>query len=200
MINLGYGLSIKDAEELKKFKGGISYGNYLKSISMSPAFKLIMKEHIDGVDISEDIKTLKNQGKLPDAVNPQAMSDLFKQALSKMAICLVADSIILKELEDVKIEEILSNLNSETEINYLMGKADKIYYEQALKLYEQNKLKEDSVAYRGLLRYYKQNGKFSSLKKDTLKEHKIQPIIEHKTQSTIEPKHKTDLESDDITL
>jgi hypothetical protein len=181
MINLGYGLSIKDAEELKKFKGGISYGNYLKSISMSPAFKLIMKEHIDGVDISEDIKTLKNQGKLPDAVNPQAMSDLFKQALSKMAICLVADSIILKELEDVKIEEILSNLNSETEINYLMGKADKIYYEQALKLYEQN-------------------GKFSSLKKDTLKEHKIQPIIEHKTQSTIEPKHKTDLESDDITL
>jgi len=157
MINLGYTITVKDAEDMKKFKESAAYGSYLKSIASSPAFKAIMNEHIKNVDVTEDIKTLKTQGKIPDTVNPKALSDLFKQSLQNMAICLVADSVILKELEDVKMEEIISNLNNESEITYLLGKADKKYYEQASKLMEEDKLQENSVSYRGLMNYLKQN-------------------------------------------
>lgn len=193
MVNIGYGLSIKDAEELKKFKGSAAYGSYLKAISTSPAFKLIMKEHIDGIDVSEDIKTLKNQGKLPDGVNPKALSDLFKQSLGKMAICLVADSIILKELEDIKVEEVIKDLSNNAEITYLLGKADKKFYEQAYKLAEQGSIDENSVGYKGLTTYLKQSGKLESLKNHICKDSKTAPII--KTEEK-----KPSLEDDEITL
>jgi hypothetical protein len=195
MINLGYTLSVKDADELKKFKESAAYGTYLKAIGASPAFRVIMKEHLDGVDVSEDIKTLKNQGKLPDAVNPKALSDLFKQSLSKLAMCLVADSIILKELETVKIEEVLGELSGESEVNYLLGKADKKYYEQASKLVEQNKLDENSVGYRGLTAYLKHNGKLEASKKV------VAPAVE-KPRHIPAKKEETpkSLDSDDISL
>lgn len=196
MVNLGYCLSIKDAEELKKFKESAAYGSYLKAISASPAFRMIMKEHIDGVDVTEDIKALKNQGKLPDAVNPKALSDLFKQSLGKLAICLVADSVILKELETVKIEEVLGDLSGESEVNYLLGKADKKYYEQASKLLEQGKLDENSVGYRGLAAYMKHTGKFETPKKVS-----AVPAEKPKRAPTIKREEKPSmLDSDDITL
>ena len=195
MINLGYTISIKDAEDLKKFKESSAYGTYLKSISTSPAFQLIMKEHINNVDVTEDIKTLKNQGKIPDGANAKTLSDLFKQSLSKMAICLVADSIILKELEDVKLDEIVGNLSSEADANYLLGKADKKYYEQAAKLVEENKLDEGSIGYRGLINYMKQNGKLTTFKKSVPVEAKPST----KTQEKRQPKSST-LEDNEIEL
>lgn len=196
MVNLGYCLSIKDAEELKKFKESAAYGSYLKAISASPAFRMIMKEHIDGVDVTEDIKALKNQGKLPDAVNPKALSDLFKQSLGKLAICLVADSVILKELETVKIEEVLGDLSGESEVNYLLGKADKKYYEQASKLLEQGKLDENSVGYRGLAAYMKHNSKFEASKKAVT----IAPSEKPKRAPIKREEKPSMLDSDDITL
>lgn len=159
MINLGYALTTEESDEFKKLKASSAYGSYLKSIAVSPSFQLIMKDHITNVDVSEDIKILKAQGKLHESVNPKVLSDIFRQSLSKMAICLVADSIILKELEDIKIEDISSELSKEAEINYLLGKADSKYYEQAAKLVEENKLSETSVGYRGLVAYLKQSGK-----------------------------------------
>ena len=196
MVNLGYCLSIKDAEELKKFKESAAYGSYLKAISSSPAFRIVMKEHIDGVDVTEDIKELKNQGKLPDAVNPKALSDLFKQSLGKMAVCLVADSVILKELETIKIDEVIKNLSGESEISYLLGKADKKYYEQASKLLEQGKLDENSVGYRGLTAYLKKNNSFEATKKTVPisieKPKRAAPIKKQEKPSV--------LDSDDISL
>lgn len=157
MINFGYAISIKEKEEIDKFKSSAAYGTYLKAISASPAFRLIMKEHIDNVDITEDIKILKSSGKIPDTVNPKALSDLFKQSLGKMAMGLVADSVILKEIEDVKLEETLKDLGKNADVDYLLGKADKKFYEQASKLVEENKLEKNSVAYKGLMVYLKQN-------------------------------------------
>ena len=194
MINLGYGLSIKDTEELKKFKESSAYGSYLKAISTSPAFRIIMKEHIDGVDVTEDVKELKTQGKLPDTVNPKALSDLFKQSLGKLAMCLVADSIILKEIEAVKIAEVVEGLSGDNDITYLLGKADKKYYEQASKLVEQDKLNENSIGYRGLIAYLKHNDKLKI-------EKKIPPSNENSKHSINKKEEKpTSLDSDDISL
>ena len=159
MINQGFALTIDDAEEMKKFKESSAYGNYLKSISKSPAFQLIMKEHINNVDVNEDLKNLRNQGKIPDGVNTKALSDLFKQSLSKMAIGLVADSVLLKEIEEVQVKEVIEGISAESDIQYLLGKADKKYYEQASKLIESRNLSEDSLGYRGLMTYIKQGGK-----------------------------------------
>lgn len=199
MVNIGYGLTVKDAESLKQFKTSAAYGSYLKAISTSPAFKLVMKEHLDGVDVTEDIKTLISQGKLPDKVSPKALSDLFRQSLSKLAICLVADSIILKELEDVKIEEVIGGLSGEAEINYLLGKADKKYYEQAAKLAEQNKLEENSVGYRGLTTYLRQSGKLEGLKKLAISEPK-KAVPAEKKEKPVAPVTSNNIDSDEITL
>jgi hypothetical protein len=198
MINLGYALSVQEAEEMKKFKESAAYGTYLKSISSSPAFQLIMKEHITNVDVTEDIKSLKSQGKIPDAVNAKTISDLFRQALSKMAICLVADSVLLKEIEDVKMQDVFQDLTKEVEVNYLLGKADKKYYEQAAKLLEDNKLETGSVGYRGLVTYLKQNGKEVNELKKTAVVAKTKPVAKKKELPKQEPKSSSF--DQDITL
>lgn len=188
MINLGYALTTAESDEFKKLKASSAYGSYLKSIAISPSFQLIMKDHITNVDVSEDIKILKAQGKIHESVNPKVLSDLFRASLSKMAICLVADSVILKELEDVKVQDVSTELNKEAEINYLLGKADTKYYEQAVKLVEENKLSETSVGYRGLIAYLKQSGKtikdlkgISAPVKSSKKAQSVEKPVEPKT-------------------
>lgn len=174
MINNGYSLSVKDFAEFHEFKKSAAYGAYLKSISNSPAFKTIMNEHIDNVNITDDIKRLKNEGKLPDSVSAKSLSDLFKQSIARMAICITADSIILKELEESKIEEVIQSLTEESDITYLLGKADPKYYEQAARMLEQGKLDQSSLGFKGLVAYMKQNGK---LKKEITNDlDKIVPV------------------------
>jgi hypothetical protein len=162
MINNGYSLSVKDFAEFHEFKKSAAYGAYLKSISNSPAFKTIMNEHIDNINITEDIKKLKNEGKLPDSVSAKSLSDLFKQSIARMAICITADSIILKELEENKIEEVIQSLTEESDITYLLGKADPKYYEQAARMLEQGKLDQGSL---GLKDYSHTCAKMVNLRK-----------------------------------
>lgn len=157
MIQLGYSLSVQDYKELKEFKESSGYGSYLTTIANSPLFKTILNEHINNIDISPDIKYLKDKNLIPDTINTKLLNDIFKQTIKKTAVCISADSIILKELEDIKLSDIISNLNSDSEITYLLGKADKKYYEQADKLLKQNKIDENSVVYRGLVNYMKLN-------------------------------------------
>ena len=192
MINLGYTLSVKDSEELKTLKSSSAYGAYLKAVSSSPIFRLIMKEHIDNIDISEDVKVLMKTGKLPDTVNSKALNDLFKQSLSKMAMGLVADSVILKEVEDLNVQEVSDGLTQDANINYLLGSADEKYYQQALVLLEQGELEENSVAYRGLMTYQKRHGniQISKAKKQS-------PIIKKEKPATLS---NTNTNDNDIVL
>jgi hypothetical protein len=178
MIHNGYALSVQDISKLQEFKKSAAYGMYLKSISNSPAFKIIMNEHVNNIDISEDVKKLKTEGKLPDSVSAKALSDLFKQSVARTAICITADSVILKELENIKIDEVLSGLQEEGNITYLLGKADKKYYEQASRMLEQGKLDQGSLAYKGLLVYLKQGGetKMDLSDVDTMIEHKVEKV------------------------
>lgn len=167
MINPGYKISVNDIKEFKTFKKSEAYGSYLKSIAQSPAFIALMDEHINNVDITDDINLLKNSGEIPDSVTAKNISYLFKTSLGRMAICILADSIILKELEDCKVESILSGLKKDSDILYLLGKAEKKYYTQAAKLAEDGKLSDDSLVFRGLMAYIKLNGKDFKEPQDT---------------------------------
>lgn len=194
MIKTGYGISVKEATELNEFKKTSGYGTYLKSISLSPAYRTIMEEHINNVNISEDVKKLKIEGKLPDTVSDKSLCDLFKQSLSRMAICITADAIILKELENIKIEEVMTEIRSDTDIIYLLGKADKKYYIQAKKLLEDGKLDKDTIAFKGLVTYLKQSGELNVKEDDGV------PIEKVLTPAKKEPKKKINIDSSSIDL
>ena len=155
MINPGYKLSVSDIKELKDFKKSEAYSTYLKAISQSPAFVAIMDEHINNVDISKDIDDLKQEGKLPSTISTKSIAGLFKTSLGRMAICILADSIILKELEECKVESVIADLKKDSDIIYLLGQADKKYYIQAATLAEAGKLDSTSLAFRGLMAYMK---------------------------------------------
>jgi len=205
MINPGYKISVKETEDMKAFKTSAAYGTYLKAISASPAFAAVMREHIQNINISDDVKHLKTEGKLPDSISETALNDLFRQSLSKMAIGLVADTVILKELEDTRVEEIVNGLKTDSDVIYLLGEAEEKYYEQAATLLEKGKIDQNSIAFRGLMTFIKNHeqdlGKLNkeiehASKKPTISEGKKQskPIVED--ASIPDP----DFDSNDITL
>lgn len=155
MINSGFKLTAKDTQKLDEFKESAAYSTYLKSIKNSPAFVRVMREHINGVDITQDVERLQRDGKLPDSVSPDALNTLFKQSLSRMAMNIVADSVLLKELEDKNVDEVMRELKGDTDIIYLMGMADDKYYKEAEKLHEEGKLNKHDIAFRGLIAWLK---------------------------------------------
>jgi hypothetical protein len=197
MINNGYSLDVKDFAAFHEFKKSSAYGLYLKSISNSPAFKTIMNEHINNVDVTEDVKKLKNDGKLPDSISAKALSDLFKQSLNRMAICITADAVILKELEDNKIEEVLESLTDDSDITYLLGKADPQYYEQASRMVEEGKLDKNSLAFKGLTSYLKQTGKLKGVTKPL---EKATPVKTIEKPNKAEAKKEINFDSNSIDL
>jgi hypothetical protein len=208
MINPGYKISVKETEEMKEFKSSAAYGTYLKAISASPAFAAVMKEHIQNINILDDLKHLKNEGKLPDEISEKTLNELFKQSLIKMAIGIVADAVILKELEDTRVEEVVNGLKSDSDVIYLLGEADKTYYDQAARLNEKGKLDKDSIAFRGLMMFIKKHEKELSnvlidhdrlLKKGSnisTNESKKHPNKKDSEMNAIAP----DFDSNDITL
>lgn len=205
MINPGYKLSINEIKTLKEFKNSEAYSTYMKSISQSPAFVALMNEHINNVDISSDVEQLKQEGKLPSTITAKSMSGLFKKSLSRMAINILADSIILKELEDCKVEEVTSELKKDSDIIYLLGHADKKYYIQAARLAENGKLSPDDLAYRGLMAFMKLNeNEFtepqeacnSLINKTTVEE----DYIDNARISSAKRTSKIDLDKDEIRL
>jgi len=159
MINPGYKISVQDIKELREFKRSEAYSTYLKAISKSPAYISIMDEHINNIDISEDVSKLKKEGQLGPNIRPEALALLFKESLSRMAICILADAIILKELEDCKVDTILNDLKKDSDIMYLLGQADKKYYVQAARLVEEGELNSNTLAFRGLMAYMKIHNK-----------------------------------------
>jgi hypothetical protein len=205
MINPGYKISVRDIKELKQFKRSEAYSTYLKAISKSPAFVSIMDEHINNINIEEDVSQLKKEGKLPSSMASKSVASLFKESLSRMAICILADSIILKELEDCKVDTVLNGLKQDSDIMYLLGKADKKYYLQAARLVEEGKLDSNSLAFRGLLAYMKLNNKEFAEPQEACKTliEETQPTVldeapEVRIGGKVAP--SIDLDSDDIIL
>lgn len=157
MILNGYSLSLENINEMKELKNSPAYGTYLKGIAKSPIFNVILEEHIKNVDVTDDIKELQNQKKIPESVNSKAISDLFKISFMNVAINLVADAIILKEIEEVNIAEVKDNLVKSSNIEYLLGNADKSMYSKVKSLVDSGEVGQETLAYKGLVEYMKKN-------------------------------------------
>lgn len=202
MINPGYCISSKDVKELKLFKKSEAYGTYLKTISQSPAYVAIMDEHINNIDITEDMNMLKTEGKLPKGTDPQSIATLFKLTLGRMAIGILADSIVLKELENHTIDGVISGLTADSDVNYLLGQSDSKYYKQALELLNTGKLDQNTLAYKGLVAYTKLHG--SDFKSSKVSQKPIvleEDKLETTTDTTIAAKKaKIDINSDNISI
>lgn len=155
MIDAGFKLTAADTRKLDEFKTSAAYGTYLKAIKASPIYSTIVREYVKNVDIKDDVTRLQSDGYLPDGISTDALNTLFKQSISRMAINMVADSVILKELEQKRVDDVIHDIRSDADIVYLLGTADEKYYKEAEKLLEEGKLDKDSVAYRGLVNWLK---------------------------------------------
>ena len=155
MINPGFKISSGDVIKFNKFKQSAAYGTYLNAISKSPAFTQIMSKSISNIDISPDIEFLKSKGKMPTEIQADTLNSLFKQSISRMAICLVADAIIIREIEDNSIDEVINGIKKDSDILYLLGLAETKYYVEAKKQIEEGKIKDSDLIYRGYAAWLK---------------------------------------------
>lgn len=195
MINVGFKLTAKDLKKLAEFKHSVAYGTYLKCIKSSPVFVSIMKEHSDKINIDSEVARLKAEGQLPEGIAPEAITSLFKQSISRMIINIVADTVILKELEDKTTDDVLHEIKDDVNILYLTGMADAKYYKEAQKLLEDGKLDRDDVAYRGLMCWMKRQEKTPHIELPTSED-----IPEPKELTPKAPKKELSIDSLDIDL
>lgn len=196
MINVGFKLTAKDLKKLADFKHSVAYGTYLKCIKSSPVFVSIMKEHSDKINIESDVVKLKSEGALPENIAPEALTMLFKQSISRMVINIVADTVILKELEDKSVDDVIHEIKDDINILYLTGMADGKYYKEAQKLLEDGKLNRDEVAYRGLMAWMKRQEKTPDINlspKEELAEVKI-------AAPSKDTSHQLNVDSNDIDI
>lgn len=203
MIDAGFKLTAVETRKLDEFKNTAAYGTYLKSIKSSPAYSAMVREYVKNIDIKDDIVRLQSDGYLPDSVSPDTLNTLFKQSISRMAINIVADTVILLELEQKRVDDVIHNITSDADIIYLLGTADEKYYKEAEKLLEEGKLEKDTVAYRGLVNWYKIRENLPKKGKSIL-ENKSEELITKPTTSSKKANsgssRKFDLDSLDIEL
>lgn len=150
MINAQYNMSISDMDKFKEMKNTPMYRDYVQDIVGSPIFRSITKEHIGDVNVTEDIAKLQNDMKL----TPTELNALFKKALSKMAVGIAADTIIMKEIIDLGITDTKDDIDNNFKVKYLLGLADAKYYKRAEAKLKKNPDTE-GVLYRGLVEYMK---------------------------------------------
>lgn len=207
MINPGYKITVEDFKTLTEIKKSSVYGVYLKSIAASPVYKSIMSNHINNINVVPDIDNFKKLGLIPKDASSDVINDIFKQTLNKMAISLVADSIILKELEDINIDEIIRDLKDDSELTYLMGLANEKYYDKAQTLLDSGEIDENSLEFKGLLAFnkIKKNKPTKNKKEKIVEEQKFNKIDEDVTDQILnEPKKskklKFDINKDDIKI
>lgn len=197
MINVGFRLTAKDLKKLADFKHSVAYGTYLKNVKNSPVYLSVMKEHADKINIEQDVRRLKSDGQLPDNISADALSSLFKQSIGRMAINIVADTIILKELEDKAIDDVLNDINDDVNLLYLTGMAETKYYKEAQKQLEDGKLDKDDVAYRGLMTWMKRQEKTPDVKLSKYTKNEPEPLP---VPPTPKRERKLDLDSLNIDL
>lgn len=128
------------------------YTDYIRTITTSPILGATLAEHIKDIDLSEDIKKYKDS-------SPSQLNNAFKASMTKLAINIIADTIILRELADCKINDVTKSLSEDFSAKYVMGLADDIHYNQAQELINNSKsIDKSSVIYIGLVEYKKRHG------------------------------------------
>ena len=197
MIHSTFALTPKDTQVFKDMKCSVAYREYVKSILESPIFMKVAQENLNDIDIKKDIENLMEEAKH----TPTELNRLFKKALSKMAIGIVADTLILQELSAVKIEDVRDELSEDFKISYLLGLADEKYYKKA-----EDKLKKEpnsnSVMYKGLIEYYKRTGKLESTTDEfeMISDNYEPPKKENTKNPKSNEKKQLDIEGSDIRL
>lgn len=151
MINRGFKIKAEDIKKLNELKKSQAYGSYIKGIANSPLYVGMVKEHIENIDIKSDVKRLKSEGLIPDSISESNLNDLFKTTLIRLALNIVSDAIILKELEDINIDNVISEIQMEADIVYLMGLADDKYYTEAKQMVENGIVNKNDLIFRGLM-------------------------------------------------
>lgn len=153
MIHSSFALTPKETKMFEDLKSSVAYREYVRSVLESPVFMKVAQENLNDVDIKKDIELLMEEAKH----TPSELNRLFKKAMSKMAIGIVADTVLLQELSAIKIDEAQADIAQDFKVAYLLGLAEEKYYKQA-----ETKLKvepdKNSVLYRGLIEYYKRTG------------------------------------------
>ena len=176
MINKGFKLKVGDIKKLTELKNSQAYRSYINGIAHSPLYTGIIKEHLENVDVSPDIRRLKREGKISGSVSESELNEIFRDTLRKMAVNIVSDTIILKELEDINIDEVTHDIQTESDIVYLMGLAEEQYYEEAKTLVENGKISKNDLAFKGLMAYLAINGKIPQTRVSQKEE--TAPVIE----------------------
>lgn len=192
MINSQFSLDINTVQEYKKLKKTPMYTDYIKTITSSPIFGSTLSEHIKDIDITEDIKKYKD-------TSPSQLNNAVKSIMTKLAINIIADTIILRELAECKINDVSKSLSEDFSAKYVMGLADDSHYKQAEELLSKvTSIDKSSVIYIGLIEYKKRNGLIktaaglTTTKKEKEKEKEIK-VVE---TSPVE----LDIDSNDISL
>jgi hypothetical protein len=162
MILLGYSLNGEDAKSMDRFRKTTAYGSYVEAIGNSPLFISMMNHHANSIDISPDIQRLKTEGKV-DGGDLRALNILVKTSIEKMMVPVVADALILKEMEDLKIDSILSGLKKDSDIEYLLGLSSSDIYKKAEEMIKAGTIAKDTLAYKGYLEWKKKEGKSDSI-------------------------------------
>jgi hypothetical protein len=197
MINSEYSMTIKDMETYKEMKDSPMYRDYIQEMINSPIFRMITKEHISDIDISNDIENLKNSMKM----TPAELNKVFKQSLTKMALGIAADTVIMKEIAELNVADVSAVVNDNFNIKYLCGMAEHKYYAKAKELLKETP-DTNSVMYKGYVEYLKIKDKLpkdKTLSSITAKSKKT-PTIKREVRSNSKKSSKIDINSSNITF
>ena len=200
MSNKQYNMSASDITKFKELKESSIYKDYINTIVNSPILINIANEHIRNIDITEDVDSIMSKS----TTTAKKLNTLFKDTLRSMAINMIADSLIIKDIIDVGFIDSVEDLENNFKVKYLLGLADAEYYVKAEKIIEE-KPDTSSLIYIGYVEYKKRQDK-NTLDKMTISEFTAQKSIKQKksstttssTPKTTSSKKTVDLSSNDI--
>jgi len=192
-MNKQYIISASDIAKFKEIKESSLYKDYINTIVGSPILINIANEHIKNVDITDEIDAIF--GKNP--AHSKKLNTLFKDTLKNMAINIVADSLIIKDIVDVGFENSVDEIETNFKIKYLMGLADEHFYIDAKKIIDETS-DTSSSAYIGYLEYQKRvnAGALKVFKIEETK--KIDKPVKTKKETKAPAKKTVDISSNDI--
>lgn len=168
-----YNMSTDDTAKFKDIKESSLYKDYINSIVASPIFVNIANEHIKHIDITNDLDDILGKNNS----HSKKLNTLFKDTLKNMAINMVADTLIIKDIIDVGFDDCLQDLENNFKVKYLLGLADEEDYNNA-KIMIDNVPDTSSIAYIGYVEYQKR------VNNKTLNSYKIEDIKPKKSAKT----------------